>query len=179
MAGKRVSFFAEEQDLRQLIAAFEATAHCQYYKAGSFESNVVVQYESLLDVPRLGTVQHGDWNHATRLLVLPMEIALVVRPCPQRKGGMRYIVDSAENPCSFTLTLGGIFQPGVLVASGAVTAAEDERTLSIFGSLARLIKKLPRAGVFYLGQQASRYLDQGWRLVSNAQSPPEYDLTKG
>jgi hypothetical protein len=178
MTGKRVSFFATEQDLQQLLTAFEAKAHCQYYEQGSFENNVVVSYKSLLDVPRLGTVQQGDWNHATRLLVLPQGIPLVVRPCPQRRGGMRYIIDSVENPISFTLTLGGVLQPGVLVASGAVTGATDKAALSLFSCLARLVKKQPRTGVFYLGQQASSYFEQGWRLVTNAQSPIEYDLAK-
>jgi hypothetical protein len=178
MTGKRVFFFATEQDLQQLITAFEAKARCQYYEEGSFENDIVVSYKSLLDVPRLGTVQHGDWNHATRLLVLPKNVSLVVRPCPQRRGGMRYIIDSAENPRSFTLTLGGVFQPGVLVASGAITSATDEAALGLFGCLARLVKKQPRTGVFYLGQQASGYFEQGWRLITNAQSPPEYDLAK-
>jgi hypothetical protein len=178
MTGKRVSFFATAQDLQHLITAFEAKVRCQYYEQGSFENNFVVSYDSLLEVPRLGTVQQGDWNHATRLLVLPTGVPLVVRPCPQRRGGMRYIIDSAENPGSFTLTLGGVFQPGVLVASGAVTGTTNEAALRLFNCLARLVKQQPRTGVFYLGQQASGYFEQGWRLVTNAQSPPEYDLAK-
>jgi hypothetical protein len=176
MRGKRVAFFAAEQDLRQLLTAFEATNRCHYYLEGSFDHRVVTTYQSLLDVPQLGRVQQGDWNHACRLLVVPLELPLLVRLVPQRRGGMRSIIDAAENPCSFTLTLGGTFHQGVLVASGAVTSATDATTLALFGSFAKLVKKQPRIGAFYVWQQAQQYLQAGWRLVTNVSSPPQYDL---
>jgi hypothetical protein len=178
MRGKRVAFFAEEHDLRQLITAFEATTRCQYYEAGSFESNVIPTYESLLEVSQLGKVQYGDWNHATRILVLPVGISLVVRPVAQRAGGVRYFIDQLENPYGFLLTLGGTFQPGVLVASGASTLATDAASLNIFGSLAKLVKKQARIGTFYVGKHANMYLQEDWRLVTSASSPGEYDLSK-
>jgi hypothetical protein len=178
MRGKQIAFFAEEQDLRQLITAFEATTRCQYYEAGSFESSVIPTYESLLEVPRLGWVQQGDWNQATRLLVLPVGIPLVVRTVAQRVGGERYFVDQLENPYGFLLTLGGTFQPGVLVASGASTLATDAASLSLFGRLAELVKKQAKVGTFYVGKHANRYLHEDWRLVTSANSPRDYDLPK-
>jgi hypothetical protein len=175
MSGKRVSFFAQEQDLRQLITAFEAKTPCQYYEDDSFEHDHIPTYASLLAIPQLGTVQHGDWNHALSLRVLPIEVPLVVRSVAQRKGGVRYFTDNQEG---FSLTLGGIFQPGILVASTASTLATDATSLTLFGNFVRLVKQQPRIGVFYVGKQAHSYLQEGWRLVTNASSPAEYDLAK-
>lgn len=178
MRGKRVAFFAGQQDLQQLITVFEATTRCQYYEAGSFESSAIPAYESLLEVPQLGTVQYGDWLLATRILVLPVTIPLIVRPVAQRAGGVRYFIDQLANPYGFLLTLGGTFQPGILVASEASTLATDVASLALFGSLAKLVKKQTRVGSFYVGKQADTHLQEGWRLVTSASSPPEYDLSK-
>ncbi|QIL78352.1 hypothetical protein [Hymenobacter sp. HDW8] len=179
MRGKRVHFFAEEQDLRQLISAFEALAPgCQYFETGSFASSTIPTYHSLLDVPNLGTVHHGDWIHARGVLVLPSDIPLVIRPVDQLAGGVRYMIDQLANPYGFVLKLGGIFQPGVLVASGASTLATDDASLALFGSLARRVKKQTRVDTFYVGHQAYSHLQAGWRLVLNVRSPIEYDLPK-
>lgn len=175
MSGKRVSFFAEEQDLRQLMAAFEAKTPCQYYEDDSFEHDHIPTYTSLLAIPQLGTVQHGDWNHALRLQVLPLGVPLVVRSVAQRVGGVRYFIGNQEG---FNLTLGGVFQSGILVASTASTLATDATSLALFGNLVKLVKKQPRIGVFYVGEQAHRHLQEGWRLVTNASSPAKYDLVR-
>jgi hypothetical protein len=175
MRGKRVSFFAEAQDLRQLITAFEATTPCQYYAADAFESDHIPAYASLPALPQLGTVQYGDWNLALRLQVLPIGVPLVVRSVAQRAGGVHYFIANQEG---FNLTLGGVFQPGVLVASTASTLATDATSLALFGNLVKLVKKQPRIGIFYVGEQAHRHLQEGWRLVTNASSPAEYDLAR-
>jgi hypothetical protein len=175
MRGKRVSFFAEEQDLRQLITAFEAKTPCHYYEDRALLSDQIPTYASLLAIPQLGTVQHGDWNHALRLRVLPLEVPLLVRSVAQRAGGVHYFIDNHEG---FNLTLGGVFQLGILVASTASTLATDATSLTLFGNFMKLVKKQPRIGVFYLGMQAHSHLQEGWRLVTNTSSPAEYDLTR-
>jgi hypothetical protein len=119
MRGKRVTFFATELDFHQFIRAFEATAQCQYFEAGSFDNPAIPTYTSLCDVLTLGKVQYHSTVLAPCLLLLPLDVELTVRSVPQRAGGVRYLVDQLANPYGFLLRMGGTFQPGVLVASEA------------------------------------------------------------
>lgn len=176
MRGKRVTFFATEQDFQYLIRAFEASAQCQYFEAGGFDIPDIPTYTSLRDVPTLGQVQYHSTTLALRLLLLPLEVALTVRPVPQNAGGVRYLVDQLANPYGFLLTLGGTFQPGVLVASEASTLATDSASLALFTSWAKAVRKQRRMGYAYVGPEASFLLASGWRLVTDARSPVEYDL---
>lgn len=178
MRGKQITFYAEQQDLRQLITAFEATTQCHYYEAGAFETSRIPTYTSLLDIPTLGTARTGDWNHATRLLLLPIGATLATRTVPQRAGGVRYFIDQLVNPQSMLLTLGGTFQPGVLIASGASTLATDAASLALYGSWAKLVKKFKRVAYAYVGHQAHAHLQGGWRLVTSIASPPDSNLPK-
>ncbi len=178
MRGKRVTFFATEQDFQHLIRAFEATAQCQYFEAGGFDNPDIPTYTSLRDVPTLGRVQNHSTVLAPRLLLLPLDVTLTVRPVSQRAGGVRYLVDQLANPYGFLLTIGGTFQPGVLVASEASTLATDATSLALFASWAKAVRKQRRMGYAYVGPEAAHLLTGGWRLVTDARSPVEYDLPK-
>ncbi len=178
MRGKRVTFFATEQDFRHFILAFEATAPCQYFETGSFEDPAIPTYSSLLQVPTLGKVPYHSTVLAPCLLLLPLDVALTVRSVPQRAGGVRYLVDQLANPYGFLLTMGGTFQPGVLVASEASTLATDAASLALFANWAKLVRKQCRMGYAYVAPEAALLLAGGWRLVSDARSPLEYDLPK-
>jgi len=80
MRGKRVTFFATELDFHHFIRAFEATAQCQYFEAGGFDNPAITTYTSLYDVPTLGKVQYHSTTLAPRLLLLPHNVELSVRP---------------------------------------------------------------------------------------------------
>ncbi|MFC6226126.1 hypothetical protein ACFP2F_22980 [Hymenobacter artigasi] len=130
------------------------------------------------DVSMLGQVQYHSTGLAPRLLLLPMEVALTVRPVPQNAGGVRYLVDQLANPYGFLLTLGGTFQPGILVESEATTLATDAASLALFASWAKVVRKQGRTSNAYVGPEAAQLLAVGWRLVTDARSPLEYDLPK-
>ena len=176
MRGKQLLFFAEQQDLQQLIAAVEATTLCQYYEAGSFETSSIPSYTSLLDIPTLGTVPFGAMTLATRILLLPAGTTLATRAVTQRTGSVRYLVDQLANPQSLVLTLGGAFQSGVLVASGIGTLAKDVVSMTLYGAWVKRIKQLQRVSDTYVAPHAYRRLQAGWRLTTNANLPSEYDL---
>ena len=177
MRGKRVTFFATEQDFHHLIRAFEATAHCQYFEAGGFDDPAIPTYTSLLQVPTLGKVPYHSTILAPRMLLLPSEIALTVRPVPQHAGGVRYLVDQLANPYGFLMFMGGTFQPGVLVASEADTLATDAVSLALFASWAKLVKKQRRIDYAYVGPEAALLFADGWRMSTDARYP-HFDLRK-
>lgn len=163
--------------MQQIISALPDNV-IYYFGADSYDTPDIPSYQSLADIPHLGTIEHGDWNFAKSVIALPANTKLIPRVVEQRVGGVRYHIDQLLNTQSVIFQLGGVFRPGVLVASHISTLHSDSVTNSLFNTLAKPVKKQKRIGVFYVCESSYSLLHQGWRLVTSANSPTEYDLTE-
>ena len=148
---------------------------------GLFDDSPTAKLNSIFDDPKIGTTKFWDWNHIDRYLVIPKTAELNVGNVVQRKGGTKYLVDQLLNPESIELKLGGIYDDveGVLVAGRIGTVSNHSFSLDLYGFIQKNIRKeFKRIGTFYVGADAEKKLDIGWRLVTMINSPKEYDLVK-
>jgi hypothetical protein len=172
-------FFAEQADIRPIIEKLEMEFAIKYYLTGMFDSPDVSVFESAFDIPNFG-VSNGDWIKDDAYLLMSKSNVLNIREVPQRKGGIKFVIDGMINRATVRVVLGGVY-PGemkVLVAGFMDTNSDEKVALDIFKFFSKSIKKeFKKISDFYVGMQAESYLKGGWRLVLDYRRSREYDLT--
>ncbi|GEN73747.1 hypothetical protein [Chryseobacterium lathyri] len=180
MKSKQTMFFIVLDDIKQILHEIESDVDICYYKAGLLDSREVPKYNSIFDTPNVGIALSGDWNRIDTYMILKSSTELNIREVPQIKGGMKFAVDQMVNRKSIELKLGGIFQEkGNIIVAGRVASISDDRdSKELYNLFSSKIKKnFKKIDVFYVGNIAEKKLQEGWRLVTNENSPKEYDLT--
>lgn len=170
-------FFATARDINPIVKAIETSFSIRYYEIGLFDFKGYKSYSSISEISNLGFPKVGDWNRDLRLLAIPKELSLVIRDVPQKAGGIKYAIDTLENQISICFQFGGIFQNGILLAGKCGTSFLNEFSMELFKCFSSKVKKdFKKIGTFYVGKDAEEKLIEGWRLVTNENSPKEYDL---
>lgn len=86
-------------------------------------------------------------------------------------------MDQSLNPDSVVCCFGGIHTDGVLISGEISTLGESDASRAMFQSLSRiLVTGFERVGSYWVGSEARRKLDAGWRLTCSVSSPVDYDL---
>lgn len=180
MGSKQTMFFAIEDDLYPILELIEEEFDIKYVLMGSFESNDLQKYLTFRAIPKLGQTDFGGWLGLDQgYMIISKDYSIKVREVEQRKGGVRYLIDSLKNPDSFELSTGGIYTKKERVIIAGRTAIISEYTFAnaVYRLLSSKIKKkFKRIGGYYVGPKAEEKLKAGWRLVQNEGSPREYDL---
>lgn len=177
MKGKQILFFATASDIATLIEELEASYSVKYYEMGLFDFEPDKSYDSAFEVSNIGHSRSGDWNSDLRLMMVPKGSSLIVREVFQKKGGIKYAVDPLENQTSICFQFGGVYKDGILIGGSCSTLFISDFSLDIFNFFSsRLKKEFKKIGAFYVGRMAEERLKEGWRLVTDAKSPKEYDL---
>ena len=175
--GHQLFFFFTPSELVKLLEDFEARYNLSYYRAGTFPQSVAPAIASLLEEKSLGRLAIGDWNHSPSYLLTAPDEKVVIREIALRKGGYAYAVDQGENPEMARFKPSGQFTEGILVAGSLDTFTRISYSGILFQTLVKLIKQRTRhIGAFWVGPEAEEKLREGWRLVTIATSPREYDL---
>ncbi|MBD2768467.1 hypothetical protein IC235_11255 [Hymenobacter sp. BT664] len=174
---KQLLFFLTPAELVELMAAFESQNVVSYHQAGTFPSPKTLTAFSLIEEASLGHLTSGDWNQSPTYLISAPETKIVVREIILQRGGYSYAIDQQKNPDTVVFKPSGIFTEGILVAGSLVTGSSTAYSTMTFQAFAKIIKqRTTRIGVFYVGPDARAKLMLGWRLVTTASSPKEYDL---
>ncbi len=174
---KQIHFFADEDDLKQILKVVENFGKMRYTEAGVFSNAETITYESCTDIQLLGKVSRGDWNHNKSYIIHYQEELINVRTILLKSGGVSYAVDQAINPNTIYFRPSGVFNDKILVGGTLSTISSHPTSLQLFDLFSKKIKKaFNRVGAFYLGENAQQKLNNGWRLVTNDKSPKEYDL---
>ena len=79
-----------------------------------------------------------------------------VQPVPQRRGGVKYIVDSRQNALSnITFQPGGLYGNDGLISVQLGTALEDDASLQLFRLFyERLFNGFVKVKIYYVGPEA-------------------------
>lgn len=175
--GHNLAFFLTPTEQVTLLEAFEARHRVSYHRAGTSAAPNAPALASLAAEESLRRLTIGDWNHSPSYLLTFPDEGVVVREITMRKGGYAYAVGQRENPELARLRPSGQFAEGVLVAGSLDTYSRSSYSGLLFQALAKLIKQRSRRiGAFWVGREAEEQLQRGWRLVTIASSPQEYDL---
>lgn len=179
MPRNQLSFFATKDDLESLLRAVESEQPLQFVIAGLFDSPNIEPMESLLGVSNLGSVAVGDANHEPAYLVARRGVPIEVQPVPQRRGGVKYSLDQLANPKTIAFRTGGTFGETCLIAGQVGTASDDSGSLELFKLFSKQIRhRFTKVKSFYVGREAGKLFDNGWRLTANPKAPSLYDLKR-
>ena len=130
-----------------------------------FHSKDVARYASALAVPHFGVSQTGRLAAADHnYIVVPKGASIVVQDVPQRRGGVRYVIDHREN-ASVVFRPGGMFGKDCLIAGELGTPRADEVSLAIWKLFSRhFFREFVKIGLYRVGPEALRLLHAGLRL---------------
>jgi len=176
-----IPIFATRTDLLDLLAVVEATRTIHYVEAGMFDKPVPTMYGSASEIPDLGTIYVTDTNLGPIFLLADARVSFVVRPVPQRRGGVRYAMDQQENPDTVSLHQGGQFDDRTILAGsiGTCTESRSEASAALLNVIASVVRRQwVRIQSYAVGPEAEKVLDAGGRLTRSLQSPHEYDLRR-
>src|SRR5689334_14211360 len=104
--GRRFTFYATCADLAPILASIENRFELQYVEASFSERPAPVVYGSASEISSLGTATGNSSVSTTRLLVLPQEVEVKVRPVLGYDGILRHSIDQLDNPASIIFTPG-------------------------------------------------------------------------
>ena len=110
-------------------------------------------------------------------MVVPRQTTVHVRDVPQKAGGTRYAVDQPMNKDAIMLCLAGRRDERVIISGVAGTTSETPKALEIFDIFRNHIRQeFTKLKTFYVGPEAMKLKDEGFRLTTSIKSPREYDL---
>lgn len=88
-------FFATASDLLPGLQRFEDESAVRYIHAGLFDSPVPTEFAAGASLPNLGFAPSGDAVHEPQFLVMPRDIAVIVREVRQRSSGLKSVSTNA------------------------------------------------------------------------------------
>lgn len=177
MIKNQFSFFATKNDLLPILN--DAKSKIPYIFSILEKHGELSIYKSPEEIRDLSIMPIGDQNKSnTYLLIDPME-QLKIRSVEQRNGGVKVFYDQIACPKSVFLRPGGFLNDSNCIIAGQIgTVSNNEWSIALYKRIFSLIKKkFTKIKSFYVGDEASKKLNNGYRLTTNIRSPVDYDLT--
>lgn len=171
-----VHFFATKNDLEPVVEAVESKKSLRYVLMGSFEQPKIEEYRTALDIRGFGLANSGQQVQQNSYLVMDAKIKPQFREVPQRRGGLRYIVDTVANPTAIVFRHGGLFEECCLI-TGEISGEASSDLYPIFAY--EIKQHFGKIQSYLVGPEAARLLDQGIRLTANVRASTEFDLRRG
>lgn len=179
MKSRTILFFAVQADLRPVLQAVEAKIVVHFVECGMFDSDVIDRRTNMSAFPELGIAKHGNANLEDMFLVLPGTASVVVRPVPQRRGGLKYAIDQIENPGTVVLRPGGAWGDSAVIQGMVGSVHGDPIAKQLMAFFSKEIKtRFTNIKGVWVGDVALQLLDSGMRLSAGVSSPREYDLAR-
>ena len=176
---RSIHFFAAEGDLAPVFDAVESTSALQYVWASMCDTSDVLRLRTYQEIPRIGIASSGDSNSEPFWLVADTAVTISVEAIPQKQGGTRYVADQWMNPQTVVLTLGGVFKDIAVIPGEVSTCTTDPDSRRL---LERFRKEIPKRFVriqsYWVGPQAEKFLNDGYRLTTALTDPPFTDLKR-
>ena len=179
MRGKDIMFFSTVADIEPILQYLEKRIDVHYFDIDVSDEKNITHYSSISEFPNLGFTSNGFWLSTNRYLIIPKEEWVNVTRTPLNSGGVNFSIDQSTNPNSIEFITGGIFKkkPEVLVGGRVATISESAYSQEIYRITSwKIRKEFKNIRGNYVGKNAEKLLRLGWRLVTNEQSPKEYDL---
>lgn len=168
----RVMFYGTKNDLKLLLQAIESKLALKFITVGLFDSSHIKSKISLNSDNSLG-------QESLKYLIIDRELPFKIRKVPQKDGKMKYALDQLENPKTI------VFQPSCEIGEKCLingeigTISSDPDSQRLFKLFSKEIRsQFIKIRAFYVGKEAIKLLDNGWRLTHSAETPAIYDLRR-
>jgi hypothetical protein len=177
MPSKQTLFFATAADIKEVIQNIESSNKLKYQRMGLLEQSELKSADSLLN-NGLGIANAGDNNLCTSFLVIDRNKEIVSREIPQKAGGIKFAIDQLKNPAAIEIRPAGVFESAQAIIEGRIaTASADIRSAELFSLFSKALKsKFVKLNTYFVGKEAFKSYEEGWRLTQSVPSPKDYDL---
>lgn len=178
MAKNQFSFFATKDDLLQVLNDANFKVPCVF--SIQRECGELGVYESPEKIEDLSVISVGDQNQSNMYLLINPSEQPKTRTVEQRSGGVKHFYDQMSQPKSVSFRAGGLMEGAACMIAGQVgTISSDEWSLVLYKAIFSSAKKrFTKIKSFYVGAEAGKKLDDGYRLTTNIKSPVDYDLRR-
>lgn len=169
--------FATSLDWQDLLSSVEGKMEFYYVRSGELDEQVG-RICSYLGLGNLGFSHSGTSSRDPAYLCVRDGADIEIRCVKQRDGGAIKFVDQMSNADSISIKIGGQFDDNVLISGQIGTASDSEwscRAFSVFQK--ELRNRFEKVKSYYVGKEAFKLLQDGWRLTANSRSPETYDLS--
>ena len=174
---KSINLFATKDDWHNLLAAVEERLAVAYVLGGR-HTEPPGRIDTFREFGNLGSASSGNASSEQIYLCLSADAEIQLRSVEQRNGDQIKFVDQQSNPDSIALKPGGKFGENIIIAGQIGIVSETDWSLQTFSTFQKEVRKqFEKIKSYYVGKEAQRLLDEGWRLTANARSPQEYDLS--
>lgn len=174
---KATYIFATRNDLEPGIKEIEARRDLKYVLMGSFDSPNIEVTHSALEIADLGIATKGDNVHENSYLVTDAADQVEIREVPQRRGGIRYIVDGMANPRSIIFRPGGVFTNICIIRGEIGTNAADRSSVDLYKDfVAQTTKGFKKVKMYFIGPEAEKLSRGRMRLTHSVHAPSDTDL---
>ena len=173
-----IYLFATRDDIAPGLQNAEAERKLKYVQRGSFESANIRIWEKAFDIPDFAVAVNGDSIQEKSFLIVDAEDELKIREVPQRRGGMRYIIDGVANPNSIFFQPGGLFT-NLCVVRGELSADPINPTsMELYDFFFKRISKdfIRVKRIYFVGPEPLELSRKRIRLTHSLHAPSEYDL---
>ncbi len=172
--------FATRADMLPGIERLELLRPLNYVLCDEYEEPIPPVYESLSAFDGLGQNKSGKAIGAPAFLVTPRGEATKTQPIQRVGGRPSYAVTQEGNPQSIVVSLSGLYDADTLVVGKVATISTHPEAARLYKDAVReLTAGFARIGMYSVGPDALRMLDDGKRLVTiGVRSPREFDLRR-
>lgn len=176
--GRRITFYADRDDLSVLFERFLALGRMTYTLKIWDEGQPVPTVSNPLDIPDYGIVPPPFPSMFSRAyLIVDASESISPRRIVLLAGGARYELDNGTNPSSVRLCLGGDAGDRTLIASQIDTLGFTERAQEMQAAFAKVIRKHgKKVGICYVLPGAMAKFKDGWRLTHDKGYARSQDL---
>ena len=173
MPRKGIFFFATKDDMVPGLEVLEEAQNFKYIVPGLFDSPEVVEYISYKDLPGFGVSEKGNVEQMPRYLLVPIDAEVTAKEIPQRRGGVKYKVDSKV--CLY-FKPSGIYQNEFLIP-GEFSPGEGDFSSAMYKAFRKeFIRNYEKVKVYSVGPVAYQRLLAGTPLTPSHKAKPEMYL---
>ena len=174
---RSITFFATKKDLIEILTPVEREYAISYIKMGMFDNKECIRYQSIVDAEKIGYTDSGFWLDED-YMILPKDQKVYIREVPQRRGGIKYFIDTLgnENGLVFGGT-GGIYtkMPKTLIGGRFFIMGFpdfDEDAMELYKTICKHFRRnCKRVEGVSVAKDALSLLKSGWRLTINTETP--------
>lgn len=170
--------FATRADIESGLRRFEAARPIDYVLTGMFDTDHVTRYRSALEIPNLGISNTGDSILEPKYIVVPASDPIRATAIPQRRGGVKFVVDQHNSgSSSFLFCPGGMYRREALISGELGPSMSNDTSTELFGIFCReLLKGFTKVKLYHVGPEAMSLLREGLRLTESVTAEKQCDL---
>jgi hypothetical protein len=180
MAGLRTEFFADREDLKQLLECFRSLGEFRYTALTGTVNAELAEYRDPVELMNVGMVTPAAPGRGAGYMITDVSVPVTTRQIKMADGsGFKLTLDQSSNPDAVRIALGGEAGDQTLISSIVDTQGDTDRARATHALFRKAVTKASkRVSSRFVMPGAMEKFEQGWRLTAGKGFHPGLDLKK-